>query len=193
MIMTPKDRLRFWDKVLIGDGCWQWQANTIKGYGQFFFPDTPRQAHRVAYEDLVGPIPEGLTLDHLCHNADPTCNAGPLCLHRSCVNPAHLEPVPSGTNTLRGRSLTAVNARKTHCINGHPLSGDNLYIAPSSGERQCVTCKRETTIRRRRAAGIPVRGSATHCSEGHLFDYFWRNKKYCLRCRAAWREARRVS
>lgn len=93
-------------------------------------------AHRVAYELFVGPIPEGLTLDHLCRV-------------RHCVNPLHLEPVTRGENTRRNDSAPSQNARKTHCIRGHALIPENLY--PRKYGRQCKLCVRELT-RAKRAA-----------------------------------------
>lgn len=93
------------DKPSDADGCWHWTAATnSKGYGKF----TIRHgvfvyAHRWAYEHFVGPIPDGLSLDHLCHGADPACERGDACPHRSCVNPTHLEPVTNRENLRRGR------------------------------------------------------------------------------------------
>lgn len=119
---------RFWKRVKQGDGCWAWRgAKDSSGYGVFWDFET-KKAHRVAYELSVGPIPQGLTLDHLCRN-------------RSCVNPKHLEPVTSGVNTLRGGSPSAVNARKTHCNYGHALSGTNLAVYGK--QRQCRACQKE--------------------------------------------------
>lgn len=126
---------RFWAKVgLFGNegGCWLWSASTNKGYGVFWDPTEGRTvgAHVYAYRLLVGPIPEGMELDHLCRV-------------RACVNPAHLEPVTSKTNTLRGESPSAINARKTECPQGHPYDEENTYVNPTSGKRLCRTCQRQ--------------------------------------------------
>lgn len=110
-------------RVLIReDGCWLWtgDANNV-GYGKVRRNGKAHRAHRYAYEQLVGPIPEGLTLDHLCRV-------------RLCVNPAHLEPVTLRENVMRGTSVTAINAKKTHCPRGHEY--DRIY----AGHRKCQTC-----------------------------------------------------
>ena len=109
-------------------------------------------AHRVAYEALIGPIPKGLCLDHLCRV-------------RYCVNPAHLEPVTVRENVLRGISPPAVNARKRLCKNGHALSGRNLYLKTRYGwpGRECRTCKRLLARRwreRRKQARPSVLGAS---------------------------------
>lgn len=87
-------------------------------------------AHRFAYEDIVGPILEGLTIDHLCRV-------------RHCVNPAHLEPVTHLENVRRGNGGLNQLA-KTHCPKGHPYDEENTYRLPSrpSG-RYCRACRRE--------------------------------------------------
>ena len=132
---------RFWAKVYLPpceDDCWTWTAYVGgRGYGLFQVSSHKGAAHRWAYEDAHGMIPEGLEVDHLCRN-------------RRCVNPAHLEPVTNRINVLRGIGPTALNARKTHCPQGHPYSGENLKIRPA-GERQCRICKRATDEKRRRA------------------------------------------
>lgn len=137
---------RFWyDVRSIGaghDDCWEWSGfRHPRGYGRFMDKGKGYQAHRFAYEQVIGPIPEGLQLDHLCRN-------------RACVNPAHLEPVDNQTNTLRGEGLTAENARKTECKRGHPLVPENVYVIPSTGSRVCRRCNTDRTIawRKRRFA-----------------------------------------
>ena len=116
--------------VFLPNGCWQWLGGKQEnGYGRTTRRGSDCLAHRFVYRRLRGEIPEGLTLDHLCRN-------------RLCVNPDHLEPVTAGENVLRGVGPCAVNARKTHCHKGHPLSGDNLYVKPN-GRRRCRICSRE--------------------------------------------------
>lgn len=117
--------------------CWIWTAAKIKGYGTFGTSKngvrTRWRAHRLTYELFVGPIPEGFELDHLCR-------------HRSCCNPAHLESVTRQVNQLRGYSVSGINARKTHCYKGHPLSGDNL-LTGHKGERMCRQCSNDKARR----------------------------------------------
>lgn len=116
-------------------GCWLWSGSCDRGgYGQITVNGKHLRAHRVAYEAFVGPIPDGLQLDHLCRV-------------RACVNPEHLEPVTARVNALRGESFSAVNAAKTHCKNGHALDAANTYIRPS-GNRSCRMCNAEAQRRR---------------------------------------------
>lgn len=140
---------RFWSKVN-QDGpipehdpslgpCWPWIPNgLIQGYGQFSLNGVNVRAHRYAYEMLVGPIPDGLMLDHLCH-ARGFCPGGPTCPHRRCVNPDHLRPSTAQENNHRGCGWSGWNVSKTHCPRGHPYAGENLVVRPS-GSRQCRRC-----------------------------------------------------
>lgn len=108
-----------------------WTSNRSQngdGYTKLTFDKKLRATHRFAYEVFVGPIPEGAVIDHLCRN-------------RACCNPDHLEPVSPRENVLRGETIVAANARKTHCGRGHPLISGNLV--PSNlrqGSRTCQTC-----------------------------------------------------
>ncbi len=131
---------RFWAKVQKTDTCWLWTAGLAHGYGSFRLIDRAVYAHRMAYELMVGPIPEGLHLDHLCRVTN-------------CVNPEHLEPVTCRENNLRGISPAAVNAAKTHCPQGHQYSAENTYENPNSGRRLCRACQRvSSNARSQRAA-----------------------------------------
>lgn len=122
--------IRFWAKVEKTERCWIWIGALRNNYGRFgLTPKVIVQAHRFAFENLIGPIPEGLHLDHLCRNT-------------RCVNPDHLEPVTSKTNTQRGKAGTK-DAIKTHCPKGHPYEGDNLEFHLSEGKRRCRTCRNE--------------------------------------------------
>lgn len=87
--------------VVLDSGCWQWQgALQPNGYGRIYTAGKDLIAHRVVYVALVGPIPAGHDLDHICHTRE-NCTGGP-CLHRSCVNPEHLVPVTHRENIRRG-------------------------------------------------------------------------------------------
>lgn len=100
----PRHR-RFWAQVNRHgeDECWEWTGRRqSNGYGNFGMNGT-RLVHRIAYQWLVGPIPDGLVLDHLCHTRDPECADNDQCSHRRCCNPAHLEPVTRRENIARGR------------------------------------------------------------------------------------------
>lgn len=106
-----------------------------------------KRAHRLMYELMVGPIPDGRPLDHRCHNEDPDCPGGVTCLHRRCLNPGHLEPSTTKENLRRGKGPSGINYRKTHCIRGHEFTDENTYVT-KRGARSCRTCHREGELRR---------------------------------------------
>jgi hypothetical protein len=112
-------------------GCWDWTGTiATNGYGRMPLGKRNRRqaAHRFVYEQVVGTVPDGMQLDHLCGN-------------RRCVNPSHLEPVTSRENNLRSPScMASVNAAKTHCAQGHPFEGRNLIVS-KRGQRVCRKCE----------------------------------------------------
>lgn len=144
------DRLGFLIDYQGDAPCSEWHGSLdAYGYGQIGFDGRKLKVHRIVYELLVGPIPDGMDIDHTCHNkavALGLCAAGP-CAHRRCQNPFHMEPVPNKINTLRGGSLQALNARKTHCVRGHPFDLFNTYTY--MGARQCKTCRFQRQYERR--------------------------------------------
>lgn len=138
--MSDADRAkllaRFWSKVnkdgpvspIVGTPCWLWTGWACsQGYGRFLVEGKSKRAHRCSYETCVGKIQDDLVLDHLCRV-------------RHCVNPAHLEQVTNRENIFRGMSGPTANSKKSHCLNGHILLGDNLIIS-KKGHRNCRICQ----------------------------------------------------
>lgn len=120
--------LLFWVKVGQRGECWEWTGSLgNSGYGRYWSNGRSRLSHRAAYEELIGPIPDGWQLDHLCRNT-------------RCVNPLHLEPVTPRENTLRGIGPSAINARKTHCRRGHEFSDENTASWGVKRRRWCRAC-----------------------------------------------------
>lgn len=144
-VATPAHE-RFWAKVNkdgpIPEGrsdlgpCWVWTAGLyLEGYGSFALRHRISiGAHRYSYEQLVGPIPAGLPLDHLCRN-------------RPCVRPSHLEPVTERVNILRGISPSALGAKASHCPKGHVYDLVNTRI--THGRRHCRMCAHDADVARR--------------------------------------------
>ena len=132
-----------WDRIDASGDCWIWTAHIDRdGYGIVGTrKDIHKKAHRAVWEALVGPIPDGFHIDH-------------LCLVRSCVNPDHLEPVTPAENVRRSVTL---HGRETHCPYGHPYSGKNLYISVSDkGKKR--TCRRCNLLAVRRYSQRKVVG-----------------------------------
>lgn len=131
--VTAVDRMfGFIDNILDSD-CWEFNGSLDKnGYGQIRRTSgSMAYAHRLMYEELVGAIPEGLVLDHLCRV-------------RNCINPDHLEPVTQIENVKRGLGITpALEAKrnKTTCKQGHSYTESNTYRHPDTGARNCKRCQ----------------------------------------------------
>jgi hypothetical protein len=128
--VSPEER--FWESVdrRGPDECWPWLGfKNHDGYGRMRLAGDKRVwVHRFSYELLIGPIPQGLVLDHHC------------CV-RHCVNPAHLEPVQANVNVVRGFGPSGLNARKSACKRGHEFVGRNVVIRVD-GHRECRICMR---------------------------------------------------
>lgn len=135
MPFQPRDPVeRFWERVEKTESCWLWHGRLHKGYGHIVVVGVAQPAHRFAYELLVGPIPAGLQLDHLCRV-------------RHCVNPTHLEPVTCKENLNRGIHRNAI---KTHCSKGHEFTPENTGYYPHKDgrrRRQCRECNRQNCAR----------------------------------------------
>lgn len=134
---------RLWARIdkAAPDGCWVWTgALNASGYGAVGRDSKVLRVHRVTYELLVGPIPDGLQLDHLCRN-------------RACCNPEHLEPVTNRENWLRGQHHTAVMLRDGVCKRGHQMTAENTRVR-SDGSRCCRECNRLMAAERRRRKGM---------------------------------------
>lgn len=157
MLDSPKLPERFWKKVSPepNSGCWLWIGACDKtGYGRIVAARPNRvsmAAHRMSYEALIGKFDKSLDIDHLCRV-------------RCCVNPDHLEPVTRQENLRRGTKPRHPNCDKTHCPQGHPYEGDNLFV--DRGKRHCMTCKRKyqreyARAKRKRINGNPKQVSTT--------------------------------
>ena len=132
MITLPS---RIWNQVQpTPDSCWFWLGpKHTHGYGLTTIDGRTRYAHRVMYENAIGPIPSGLQIDHLCEE-------------KSCVNPEHLEAVTPYENCVRSEGTAKRGATQTHCKRGHEFTAENTY-RPSTHPRrkECRTCKRNRT------------------------------------------------
>ena len=140
----------FWGKVDKSGDCWLWTGTiNLEGYGSIKRNRVRYVSHRVSYEALVGPIPEGYVIDHLCRV-------------RNCVNPEHLEPVTIKENVLRGQGMGARHARREHC----PVCGGANWAIRSDGGRRCKTCiNAKARVRREIIKGAPLRKWGNNLAE----------------------------
>lgn len=124
-------------------GCWLWLAAVdYNGYGRFYINGSVHRAHRVAFAHFIGPIPEGLEIDHRCRQ-------------RCCVNPDHLEAVTHQQNMHRGDTVCAGLAERTHCKSGHRFTKENTHVY--KGARYCRACRRATSRKLYRRAALLAR------------------------------------
>jgi hypothetical protein len=146
--MNPTEQ-RFWIKVRKTKSCWYWIAGIdANGYGRFLFDGKNRLAHNVAFILVHGEIPKGMTVDHLCHNGDLDCAGGKTCIHRTCVNPDHLEAKSLRENVLASENtIASINSKKTMCPRKHLYTPENTYI--SSKGRECRKCRYDALRRHR--------------------------------------------
>lgn len=145
--MSETHQRRFLGNITVGDGCWEWQgARTGVGYGALNVGGKAKSAHRLAYEWFVGPIPEGLLIDHLCRV-------------RHCVRPDHLEAVTFDENVRRGLA-GVLRTPATHCKRGHEFTPENTLIN-RRGFRSCKTCAKRNNNRAQRARRAAARLAAT--------------------------------
>lgn len=145
------------DHKVDDEGCWVWQRPLMQGrsagYGMLNVRGKAMLVHRAAYEEFVGPIPEGHQIDHLCEN-------------RACINPKHLEPVLPHVNTERGNSFAAKFARQTHCLRGHEFTTENTIRREQTNGRVGIyrLCRECVRIRDQRRKGKIERVDCTECS-----------------------------
>lgn len=113
------------------EDCWEWiGAKNETGYGKFNLLGKAVRAHRFGYQAFVGPIPDGLVLDHVCRNP-------------GCVNPIHLRAVTQRENTLSGHGIMAGFAKQSHCKRGHLFDERNTRSAKHGNGRYCRTCAKD--------------------------------------------------
>lgn len=130
---------RFWEKVRKTDTCWEWTGATFRGYGMFRSRGKARTTHRLIYEWTHGPIPDGLEVDHMCHN-------------RGCVNPAHLRLL---THTENGQNRASANSNSKSGVRGvYQPSGSDVWIARAVLNRETHEIGRFATMEEAEQAAI---------------------------------------
>lgn len=150
----PLSRFMKYIKVNPETGCWEWTGSTDgTGYGKFYFNQRLVPSHRFSWEMRNGKIQDGLEVHHKCRN-------------KLCCNPEHLSPITRREHNMIPPNVAGINARKTHCLNGHPYSGTNLYVSPI-GRRVCRTCNKEK-LRKRYVSHQRI--GRTECNKGHSYS-----------------------
>lgn len=152
--------------------CWIWGGGTLSdsGYGRLERKTGSVLVHRFTYETFIGPVPDDLELDHLCRV-------------RKCCNPAHLEPVTHRVNSLRGETIPARNAAKTHCPQAHRYDPTNTNDYTRTGQRYCKACIRERGRKRRdeERRGLRTPGICPRCKAAPRAP----GRSYCSPCAVA--------
>lgn len=163
---TPLDRCWKFIKPDENSHCWVWQGDlSDAGYGQIWDIRKTLYAHRVIWEYVFGPVPEGKELHHRCEI-------------KRCVNPFHLECLTNlGHSVETSNSCCSINRRKTHCNKGHPLSGDNLHIEPSGG-RRCIICRRDKIRRWQQKHGKQLYAKHRGKELKNKRDRYWSDPVY---------------
>jgi len=161
----------FFKKVLKTESCWFWQGSlTSDGYGKFRGGGKHQAAHRASYVIHKGNIPINHVIDHICRQ-------------RNCVNPDHLQAITHRENVLRGTGPTAINAKKTHCINGHDLS-EGVAYPRTRGGRLCRKCVRIISAQwHKKNPEKSKEHSRKYKSSDHAKEY---HKKYYLENKHKW-------
>ena len=187
---TPEQR--FWSHIRKEDnGCWRWTGNinSVTGYGRFCVKYVEHVAHRYSYELLVGTIPEGLQLHHLCRN-------------RWCVNPNHLLPITSRDHLRLENPLIVSNLSKTHCPVGHPYTEENTLRDKTTGKRKCRECalarlrqksKQQEIIASLRRKSTPL--SRDYCfvsPTGQSFLHIANMKQFCEEHQLSYKQMSKV-
>jgi hypothetical protein len=130
------------------NGCWLWPGAKVEGYGRITWSDlngkkTWHLTHRVMHESVNGPIPEGMQIDHICHDPDECSPAiAKDCPHRACCNPEHLRAVSTRENLLRGGTVSAARRAVEECPKGHAFDASNTLVS-TQGQRSCKACTYE--------------------------------------------------
>lgn len=144
--------------IITENGCWIWPRTYRNGYGRISIRKHYHLMHRITYAKANGSIPKGFEIDHF------------VCNNRPCCNPEHLKATSSRDNNLRSGGCAAINARKTHCKRGHPLSGKNLVsgIYDGTAYRRCRICTNAANSRNSKArfAKFTPKQMAAHNAKG---------------------------